>query len=165
MGTVTHRGNEVKISGNLPETGSVAPDFSLTGSKLNDVTLSEFKGSKVVLNIFPSLDTAVCAASVRRFNEIAAQKENTKVLCISADLPFAHTRFCTAEGIKNVISLSEMHSKNFGEIYGVRIQDGPMAGVLARAVVVVDETGKVIYSELVKEITHEPNYDDALKHI
>jgi thioredoxin-dependent peroxiredoxin len=159
------KGSPVSLSGNLPELGNKAPEFLLTKSDLSDVSLSSFSGSKLVLNIFPSLDTAVCATSVRKFNELASGLENTKVLCISSDLPFAHNRFCSAEGIKNVITLSEMHKKDFGENYGIRITNGPLAGVLARVVIVLDENGIVKYSELVSEITNEPNYDAAISNL
>ena len=146
----------------MPETGSQAPGFKLTGTGLSDHDLSAFSGKKLVLNVFPSLDTAVCAASVRKFNEIAAAQSDAMVLCISRDLPFAHQRFCTTEGIENVTSLSEFRDMKFGEDYGLRIIDGPLAGLLARAVLVLDKEGKVIHKELVNEITQEPDYEAAL---
>jgi len=162
MASITLKGNTIHTSGELPKVGSKAPDFKLTKSDLSDGSLSDFKGKKIILNIFPSLDTAVCATSVRKFNEKASSLNNTVVLCISADLPFAMGRFCGAEGIKNVITLSEMRDKNFGESYGIRIQDGPLSGILARAVVIIDENGNTKYTELVPEITQEPNYDNAI---
>ncbi|APF20788.1 thiol peroxidase [Caldithrix abyssi DSM 13497] len=163
MAKITLKGNPINTIGELPAIGNTAPDFSLTTTDLGDVHLKDFSGQRLVLNIFPSLDTEVCATSVRKFNEMAANLENTKVLCISMDLPFAHKRFCTTEGIENVISLSELHERGFGESYGVRIIDGPLRGLFTRAVVVIDEKGKVIYTELVPEITQEPNYEKALK--
>lgn len=162
MAKVTLKGNEISTSGDLPKKGDSAPDFSLTKADLSDVTLKSFSGKKLVLNIFPSIDTAVCATSVRKFNEQAGKLENTTVLCISADLPFAQSRFCGAEGLKNVITLSELRNRDFGKEYGLRITNGPLAGLLARSVVVVDESGKVLYTELVSEITHEPNYENAI---
>ncbi|MHB2154473.1 thiol peroxidase [Calditrichota bacterium GD2] len=165
MAKITLKGNPINTIGELPAIGDTAPDFSLTTTDLGDVHLKDFSGQRLVLNIFPSLDTEVCATSVRKFNEMAANLENTKVLCISMDLPFAHKRFCTTEGIENVISLSELHERGFGESYGVRIVDGPLRGLFARAVVAVDEKGKVIYTELVPEITQEPNYEKALKSL
>jgi thioredoxin-dependent peroxiredoxin len=165
MSTVTLKGNLIHTIGELPVAGSQAPDFTLVRNDLSDVSLSDFKGKKVVLNIFPSLDTAVCAASVRRFNVEAAKLPGTAVICISKDLPFAHTRFCTTEGIANVISASEFRGNNFGKSYGVMLTDGPLQGLLARSVVVLDETGKVLYNELVPEITQEPDYDAALQSI
>ncbi|MDX9800214.1 MAG: thiol peroxidase [Spirochaetia bacterium] len=163
MAVISLKGNKVNTSGSLPASGTKAPDFTLTGSDLGDVKLSDFKGKTVVLNIFPSIDTSVCAASVRKFNEIAGTKKGAAVLCISRDLPFAHERFCSAEGLKNVTTLSEMKALSFGEKYGLRIADGPLQGLLARAVVVIDPEGKVKYTQLVPEITTEPDYDSALK--
>ena len=165
MATVNFKGNPVKISGNLPQKGEKAPSFSLVKNDLGKTSLDDFRGSKVILNIFPSIDTGVCAASVRHFNQDAANLENTKVLCISRDLPFAQTRFCGAEGLKNVITLSEFGKGDFGTSYGLTMEEGPLAGLLARAVVVLDEEGKVIYEELVPEITQEPNYEAALKSV
>lgn len=162
MQTTHLKGNPVQVSGAMPETGSQAPGFKLTGTGLSDHDLSAFSGKKLVLNVFPSLDTAVCAASVRKFNEIAAAQSDAMVLCISRDLPFAHQRFCTTEGIENVTSLSELRDMKFGEDYGLRIIDGPLAGLLARAVLVLDKEGKVIHKELVNEITQEPDYEAAL---
>jgi thioredoxin-dependent peroxiredoxin len=165
MATVTLKGNAIQTIGNLPEVGSLAPEFTLVKNDLSDVTLSSYKGKNVVLNIFPSLDTAVCAASVRRFNKEVANLPNTSVVCISKDLPFAHTRFCTTEGIENVVSASEFRSNNFGKAYGVMLTDGPLQGLLARAVVVLDESGKVVYNELVPEITQEPDYEKAMQSL
>ncbi len=164
MTTVTLRGNPLQISGDLPAVGTAAPDFSLTGTDLTDVTLADFAGQKVVLNIFPSLDTGVCAMSVRQFNTRIAGT-GAACLCISRDTPFAHRRFCTTEGIENVKSLSELRALSFGEAYGVRLMEGGMAGLLARSVVVLDESGKVIYRELVPEIGQEPDYDAAMAAI
>lgn len=162
MASVTLKGNPINTIGELPEVGSKAPEFTLVKNDLSDVSLQGFKGKRVILNIFPSLDTAVCAASVRRFNVEASKLPNTTVLCISKDLPFAHTRFCTTEGIQNVVSLSEFRGNNFGKAYGVMLTDGPLQGLLARSVVVLDEEGKVIYKELVPEIAQEPDYDAAM---
>lgn len=158
MATITLKGNSIKTIGQLPAVGTQASDFLLTGADLSDATLSQFAGKRVVLNIFPSVDTGVCAASVRRFNAEVSKLKNTVVLCISADLPFALSRFCGAEGLTNVVTLSELRNCEFGDNYGVRIVDGPLAGLLARAVIVLDETGKVIYTEQVPEITQEPDY-------
>jgi len=165
MAEITLKGNLIHTSGNLPEIGTKAPDFKLTGTDLKDLSLKDFSGKILILNIFPSLDTDVCAMSVRRFNQMAAEMDNMKVLCISRDLPFAHKRFCVAEGIENVVSLSELRDLNFGNMYGVRIVDGPMAGLLARSVVVIDTEGRVKYSELVPEITREPDYESVLKNV
>lgn len=161
MATTAFKGSPVQTSGDLPATGTDAPDFTLTGTDLSDVTGSGHKGKRVVLNIFPSVDTGVCAASVRKFNELAASMDNTAVVCVSADLPFALGRFCGAEGIENVTAASSFRS-DFGSSYGVTMTDGPLAGLLARSVVVVDENGDVVYTELVPEITQEPNYDAAV---
>lgn len=165
MATITLKGNTIQTAGTLPSVGSQAPDFKLTKSDLSDVTLKEYQGKKVILNIFPSLDTSVCASSVRKFNAEATKLPNTVVLCISKDLPFAHSRFCTTEGLNNVISLSELRDDSFSKAYGVKIVDGPLAGVFSRAVVVLDASGKVVYSEQVPEITQEPNYEGALKAV
>jgi thiol peroxidase len=155
--------NVVNTVGNLPEAGSPAPDFVLTGNDLKDITLGQFAGKKVVLNIFPSIDTGVCAASVREFNKRAAALENAAVLCVSRDLPFAMKRFCAAEGINNVMTASDFRNRGFGRAYGVEMTDGPMAGLLARAVVVIDEQGKIKYTQLVPAIGQEPDYEAALK--
>lgn len=157
------QGNPINTIGDLPEPGSTAPNFCLTAGDLKDLSLGEFKGKKVLLNIYPSIDTGVCAMSVRKFNAEAAALQNTVVLGISRDLPFALGRFCGAEGIDKVHTLSEMRDRNFGKEYGVEITDGPMAGLLARSVVVIDEQGKVVYTELVDDIVHEPNYEAALQ--
>lgn len=161
MAEVTFKGKVFHTSGDLPSTGKV-PNFLLTKSDLTDVTLENFLGKKVIMNIFPSIDTAVCANSVRKFNERAASLNNTVVLCISADLPFAQGRFCGAEGIKNVITLSEFRKHRFGEDYGIRITDGPLAGLLARSVLVLDGNGNIVHAELVKEIGNEPDYEAAI---
>lgn len=162
MAEITLKGNIIHTSGSLPAVGTKAPDFTLTGTDLSDKTLSSFSGKRVVLNIFPSVDTGVCAASVRRFNAEVEKMKNTVVLCVSADLPFAHQRFCGAEGLNNVISLSEMRDKKFGDDYGLRIAEGPLAGLHSRAVVVIDENGKVIYTEQVPEIAQEPDYSPVV---
>jgi len=162
MATVTLAGNPVTVQGDFPQTGTTAKPFSLVNKDLTDVTLSSFAGKRKVLNILPSVDTSVCASSVRRFNEAASKLENTVVLCISADLPFAQARFCGAEGLDNVVTLSTLRGSEFKQAYGVNIVDGVLAGLTARAVVVLDEANKVLHAELVDEITHEPNYDAAL---
>ena len=159
MAMTNFKGNPVNTCGTIPTVGGKAPDAALTAADLSNVKISSLAGSKVVLNIFPSVDTSVCAASVRRFNETAASLDNTKVVCISRDLPFAQKRFCGAEGIENVTMLSEMRDDSFGNAYGVKMIDGPLAGLFARAVVVVDAAGNVAYSQLVPEITEQPNYD------
>lgn len=163
MAKITLKGNIINTFGNLPETGSKAKDFLLTKTDLSDVSLKDFSGKRIVMNIFPSVDTGVCATSVRRFNAELDKMKNTVVLCISVDLPFAHQRFCGAEGLNNVISLSEMRVRNFGEDYGVRIIDGPLAGIFSRAVIVIDESGKIIYTEQVPEIAQEPDYAPVVK--
>jgi thiol peroxidase len=165
MATIALNGTPVHTNGSLPQPGQKAPDFLLTHTDLSDFSLSQLAGKKVVLNIFPSLDTAVCATSVRKFNAEAEKLKNTVVLCISKDLPFAHSRFCAAEGLKNVISASELRNQDFGKKYGVLIQEGPLAGLFSRAVIVVDENGKVIYAEQVPDIVQEPNYEAAIKSL
>lgn len=162
MATVRLKGTPINTVGELPGVGTQAPDFILTKNDLSDVRLREFRGKRVVLNIFVSLDTDVCAQSVRRFNEAASKLDNTLVLCISKDLPFAQTRFCGAEGLRDVMTLSAFRYRSFGNSYGVRITEGPLNGLLSRAVVVLDEAGKVTYTEQVPEITQEPDYDAAL---
>jgi thiol peroxidase len=162
MANITHRGNPIHTSGELPRVGSAAPDFTLTAGDLKDVSLADFKGKKKVLNIVPSLDTPVCATSTRKFNESAGKLPNVAVLVVSADLPFASKRFCTTEGLSNVTPLSLMRSKKFAQDYGILITDGALAGVTGRAVVVVDEHDKVTYTQLVPEIGQEPDYDKAL---
>ncbi len=161
MATITLKGNEISTSGDLPAIGSEAPAFSLTTTKLQDVTLADYAGKTVVLNIFPSVDTGICAMSVRKFNESAASLKGVAVLNVSADLPFAHARFCGAEGIESVESLSGFRSE-FGADYGAKITSGPMAGLYSRAIVVIGAGGKVTYTEQVPEIVQEPNYDAAL---
>jgi len=163
MAKITLKGNPFKTVGKLPKTGKKAPKFSLIKSDLSKAKLKDFKGSKVILNIFPSLDTGTCAASVRKFNEEAGKLENTKVLCISRDLPFAQARFCGAEGIENVITLSDFSKGKFGKAYGLTIKDGPLANLHSRAVVIINEEGVVTYTEQVPEIVDEPNYEAALK--
>ena len=162
MATVTLGGAPFPISGDLPAAGDAAPDFTLTGGDLGDISLGDYAGQRLILNIFPSVDTPVCAASVRRFNEEAAALEGVSVLCVSRDLPFAHGRFCAAEHIEAVRCASEMRDGSFGDAYGVRITEGPLNGLLARAVVVVDGDGSVRHSQLVPEIKEEPDYDAAL---
>lgn len=163
MATVTLKGNEIQTSGNLPDIGSKAPDFKLTATDLSTKTLSDFKGSKVVLNIFPSIDTGTCAASVRQFNQEASELENTKVLCISRDLPFAQARFCGAEGLNDVVNLSDYKTGQFGKDYGLDFIDGPLEALNSRCVIVLDEKGTVKYTEQVPEIADEPNYKAALE--
>lgn len=162
MKTVYFKGTPFQISGNVPAVGDKAPDFSLTTKELGALTLSDLEGKKVVLNVFPSLDTPVCAASVRRFNQEAAKLDNTTVVCVSMDLPFAQERFCTANDIANVVVTSAFRSPEFGQKYGLRLVDGPMEGLLARAVIVLNEKHDVVYSGLVSEITEEPKYEEAL---
>jgi thioredoxin-dependent peroxiredoxin len=155
-------GNPVNTNGNLPTVGETAPNFNLVNTDLGVVTLNELKGSKLVLNIFPSVDTATCATSVRTFNQLASNLENTKVLCISRDLPFAQKRFCGAEGLDNVVNLSDFVDANFANNYGVLLTDSALKGLHARAIVVIDENGIVKHTELVNEIANEPNYELAL---
>jgi thioredoxin-dependent peroxiredoxin len=162
MAQITFKGNPIHTASSLPSIGSDAPDFTLIKSDLSPISLSELRGKKVVLNIFPSLDTSVCATSVRRFNLEAAKLENTVVLCISRDLPFAQKRFCVAEGINKVVSCSEYRDSVFSDAYGIRITDGPLAGLHSRAIVVVSEQGKIIYTEQVPEIAQEPAYEKAI---
>ena len=162
MAQTALEGNPVKLSGDLPAVGSTAPDFNLVAGDLSDATLATYAGKKKLLNIVPSLDTPVCATSTKKFNEAMAGKADAVALVISADLPFASGRFCSAEGIENVVSLSMMRSKNFAKDYGVLIEDGPLAGITARAVVVLDANNQVVYTQLVPEITQEPDYDPAL---
>jgi thioredoxin-dependent peroxiredoxin len=162
MATVTLKGNPIDVAGSLPKAGQPAPAFSLVGKDLKDVSLADFKGKRKVLNIVPSLDTPVCATSTRKFNEKAASLANTVVLVVSADLPFASGRFCAAEGLNNVTTLSTLRGREFMKAYGVEITSGPLSGVTARAVVVLDENDKVLHSELVPEIAQEPNYESAL---
>ncbi len=162
MATITLGGNPIHTSGELPKNGTKANDFQLVKTDLSTASLADFVGSRLVLNIFPSIDTGTCAASVRKFNEKASALNNTKVLCISRDLPFAQKRFCGAEGLENVINLSDFNSGSFGKNYGLEITDGPLAGLHSRVVIVVDENGAIIHTEQVAEIADEPNYDAAL---
>jgi len=162
MASVTLGGNPITVAGNFPKKGDAAPEFSLTAKDLKDLGLKEYAGKRKVLNIVPSLDTPTCAKSTRVFNEKASAMNNTVVLVISADLPFAMSRFCTTEGLENVVTLSTMRGRDFHTKYGVDITDGPLKGLTARAVVVLDEANKVLHAELVPEIKQEPNYDAAL---
>ena len=161
MASITLGGNPIHTSGELPKVGSKLADFKLVKNDLSIASLADFSGSKLVLNIFPSIDTGTCATSVRKFNESAAKLENTKVLCISRDLPFAQKRFCGAEGIENVINLSDFKDGSFGKINGLEITDSVLAGLHSRAIIVVDENGTVIHTEQVPEIANEPNYEAA----
>ncbi len=165
MAQITLKGNAINSIGTLPAVGTQAPDFKLVANDLSEKSMADYKGKKVVINIFPSLDTATCAASVRRFNAEASKLENTVVLCISKDLPFALARFCGAEGLDDVHTLSGFRGNDFSNAYGTLIVDGPLAGLESRAVVVVDEKGNVVYNQQVPEIVDEPNYDDVLKAI
>jgi thiol peroxidase len=162
MAQITLGGNPISTSGELPAVGSKAPEFTLVNEDFENINLSTFKGSKVILNIFPSIATGICAASVRRFNADAANLDNTRVLCISKDLPFAQKSFCASEGIEGVINLSDLRNGDFGKDYGVVISSGKWDGLHSRAVVVVDEEGKVVYTEQIPEIAQEPNYEAAL---
>lgn len=163
MATITLHDNEIHTNGDLPRVGSKAPDFTLTNGDLNDVSLGEWVGKKKLLSIFPSVDTPVCALSTKKFNDYAREHPDTVMLMISADLPFAQKRFCGADGLENVVTLSSMRSSEFEQNYGVLIEDGPLAGLCARAVLVLDENDTVVHAELVPEIGSEPNYDAALK--
>jgi thiol peroxidase len=163
MSSIKFKGNPIHVDGSFPKVGDQAPAFKLIAGDLSEESLADFAGKRKVLNIFPSVDTSVCAASVRHFNQDAAGLRNVVVLCISADLPFAQARFCGAEGIENVTMLSMMRGREFLKDYGVAMTDGPLAGLAARAVVVLDEHDKVIHTQLVDELTHEPDYDAALK--
>ncbi len=162
MAKITLKGNPINTSGDLPKKGQKAPDFTLVKSDLGTLSLSEFAGKKVLLSIFPSLETSVCSTALRKFNKLAADKSNVAILAISKDLPFAHGRFCTTEGISNLTTLSGFRDTEFGKLYGIDIVDGPWAGLYARSVVVIDENGEVIYTQLVPEIGQEPDYDQAL---
>lgn len=162
MAAITLKGNPATTNGTLPAVGSPAPDFKLTQADMSTASLEDFKGSKLILNIFPSIDTSTCASSVRRFNEEASKMENTKVLCISRDLPFAQRRFCGAEGIENVINLSDFNDGSFGKAYGLEIIEGIFTGLHSRALIIVDENGVITYTEHVPEIADPPNYDAAL---
>jgi thiol peroxidase len=162
MATITLGGNPIHTSGELPKVGSKAPDFELVKTDLSKARLSDFAGSKVILNIYPSVDTGTCATSTRTFNAKASEMENTKVLCIARDLPFAFKRFCGAEGLDNVICLSDFNTGNFGKNYGLEMTDGALAGLHSRVVIVLDENGVIQYTEQVPEIANEPNYEAAL---
>lgn len=164
--TTTFKGTPIRLEGHFPQAGETAPDFFLTKNDLSDFSLKDGNGEYLILNIFPSLDTGVCATTVRRFNQMAASLPRAMVLCISKDLPFAQNRFCVAEGIDHTLLLSDFrYTSRFGKDYGVLITSGPMRGLLARAVVIIDPKGKVIYSELVSEVTREPNYEAALRAV
>ena len=162
MARITFKGNPINTVGTLPAVGSKAPDFKLTKTDLSDVSLKDFAGKKIVLNIFPSIDTGVCATSVRKFNQEASKLSNAVVVGVSRDLPFAHKRFCGAEGIEKVVTTSDLRDGSFGKSYGVTMVEGPLAGLLSRSVVVLDETGTVVYTEQVPEIAQEPDYAKAL---
>lgn len=162
MAKITFKGNEINTIGNLPALGETARDFTLVATDLSEKKLSDFTGKTVVLNIFPSIDTGVCAASARRFNQELNKLDNVVVLCISADLPFAHGRFCEAEGLDNIIPLSVFRNPDFGKNYGCLITDGPLKGLLSRAVIVIDNSGEIKYREQVPEIAQEPDYVKAL---
>lgn len=165
MSKITLKGNEINTIGELPAAGTDAKDFSLVAGDLSVKTLGDFKGKKLVLNIFPSIDTGTCATSVRTFNKKAVELENTHVLCISRDLPFAQSRFCGAEGIDNVTMLSDFRTGQFGKDYGLEIIDGPLAGLNSRSIVVINEEGQVVYTEQVTETVDEPNYEAALANL
>ncbi|MAD98407.1 MAG: lipid hydroperoxide peroxidase [Flavobacteriaceae bacterium] len=165
MAKITLQGNPFNTLGDLPAVGSKAPNFNLSASDLSVKTLQDFEGKKVVLNVFPSIDTPTCATSVRTFNKEASSLDNAVVLCISRDLPFAQSRFCGAEGLENVISLSDFANGSFGKDYNLEITDGPLANLHSRAIVVIDENGTVVHTEQVGEIADEPNYSAALEHL
>jgi len=163
MATIKFKGNTTITKGNIPDAGDILPDFLLTKNDLSKVSLNDFAGSRIVFNVFLSLDTGTCANSVRAFNKYAAELDNTKVLCISRDLPFAQSRFCGTEGIENAITLSDFATGQFGKDYEMEIVEGPLQGLLSRVVIVADENGKVLYSEQVQEASEEPNYEAALE--
>ena len=163
MATFKLKGNPVNTNGSLPGIGQTAPDFILTKSDLKDLSLSDLKGKTIILNIFPSVDTPVCSASVRRFNKEATDLPGVVILGVSLDLPFAHSRFCEAEGIKNVISLSELRNRDFGDAYGLRINEGALKGLLARAVIIIDKESRIVYAKLVEELSNEPDYEEVLQ--
>ncbi|MGE5626134.1 MAG: thiol peroxidase [Bacillota bacterium] len=163
MAKIALRGNPVNTSGELPKVGSKAPEFKLVNKDLKDVSLADYKGKKKILNIYPSIDTPVCATSTRKFNEHAKKHPDTVIIMVSMDLPFAQTRFCGNEHLENVQTLSLMRGRDFADRYGVMLKDGPLAGVLARAIVVIDQDDKVLHTEMVPDISQEPNYDAALK--
>ena len=163
MATITLQGNEIHTNGDLPAIGEKAPDFLLVDKDLQNVNLDEYVGKKKLISIVPSLDTPVCASSTKKFSDFAAERNDVVILIVSADLPFAMSRFCTTESVENVVTLSMMRNQSFAEEYGVLIQDGPLAGITARAVLVLDADNDVVYSQLVNEIAEEPDYDSALK--
>jgi thiol peroxidase len=165
MAQIKLKGNVIHTKGNLPAVGSQAPNFTLTKTDLSELNLKDLSGKKIVLNIFPSIDTPTCATSVRTFNKEAANLSDTVVICASADLPFAQARFCGAEGLNNVVPASDFRHKEFGDVYGARIIDGPIAGLLSRAIVVIDANGRIAHTEQVAEVSHEPNYQAALAAI
>jgi len=165
MATITLKGNTIHTIGNLPEVGSKAKDFTLVNESMERVSLDKYSGNRLVMNIFPSLDTGTCAASVRYFNKLAGGLENTKVLCISRDLPFAQKRFCGAEGLDNVITLSDYETGAFGKDYGLEITDGPLKGLLSRVVIIIDRNGIITYTQQVAEISDEPDYGDVIKNL
>jgi thiol peroxidase len=162
MATIQLKGNPIETAGTLPQAGTHAPEFTLVKSDLSELKLDTLKGKRVVLNIFPSLDTSVCATSVRKFNQMASGLDNTIVVCVSKDLPFAHSRFCSTEGLDKVVSASDFRDGSFGKNYGLTIETGPLRGLHSRAVIVLDGSGKVVYSEQVPEIVQEPDYDKAI---
>jgi thioredoxin-dependent peroxiredoxin len=165
MAQINLKGNPINTIGELPAVGTKAPVFNLIKSDLSSLSLDDLQGKRVVINIFPSLDTGVCAASVRQFNKLAGELDNTAVVCVSKDLPFAHGRFCSTEGISNVITASDFRDGRFGKDYGLTIEDGPLAGLHSRAVVVLNESGEVVYTEQVPDIVQEPDYEAALAAI
>ncbi len=165
MKHITFKGTEFNLIGTPPPVGSIAPQFNLCKTDLSAVTLQDLQGKRIVLNIFPSIDTPVCATSVRRFNVAADKLDNTVVLCVSMDLPFAHSRFCSTEELDTVIPVSDFRTGNFGNEYGLRIKDGALEGLLTRTVIIINEAGKIIYTEIVPEITQEPDYDTALREL
>jgi thiol peroxidase len=165
MTKITLKGNTINTGGELPAVGSMAKDFKLVATDLSVKTMNDFKGKKLVLNIFPSIDTGTCAASVRNFNKRAADLDNTTVLCISRDLPFAQARFCGAEGIENVVMLSDFDTGQFARDYGLNLIDGPMKGLNSRCIVIIDEEGKITYTQQVAEISEEPDYEHAMKNL
>jgi thioredoxin-dependent peroxiredoxin len=165
MAEITLKNNKISTIGSLPKIGEKSPKFLLTKTDLADITENDFSGKKIILNIFPSIDTAVCATSVRKFNEEASKLKDTVILCVSTDMPFALGRFCGSEGLKDVIPVSDFRKREFGENFGVRILNGPLAGVFSRAIIILDESRNVIYTEQVPEITQEPNYQEALNQI
>jgi len=162
MAQILFKGNPVNTAGELPTVGSAAPDFKVVGTDLSTVSLANYAGKKIVINVFPSVDTGVCALQLKAFNEKVAGKDDVVLLFVSLDLPFAFNRFCGSEGIENAVTTSDFRDQSFAEAYGLKLVDGPLAGLLTRAVIVLDESHKITYSELVSEITHEPNYDAAM---